>query len=115
MQYFQALKMGQKRVAASREYLNKLANNRAMPALALRDTKSSVWEPVGEENYYAIVDESSGFVLTDTSGYIVSLCDKDGFSKTIVQGVTKEQRDQIVSQFQKDGIPEFKGKVILPV
>jgi hypothetical protein len=86
-----------------------------MPALALRDTKSSIWEPVGEENYYAIVDESSGFVLTDTSGYIVSLCDKDGFSKTIVQGVTKEQKDLLVSQFQKDGIPEFKGKVILPV
>jgi hypothetical protein len=115
VQYFQALKMGQKRVQASREYLNKLTNNKAMPALALRDTKSDVWEPVGEENYYAIVDESSGFVLTDTSGYIVSLCDKNGFSKAIVQGVTKEQRDQLVSEFQKDNIPQFQGKVILPV
>ncbi len=115
VQYFQALKMGQKRVQASREYLNKLTNNKAMPALALRDTKSDVWEPVGEENYYAIVDESSGFVLTDTSGYIVSICDKDGFSKAIVQGVTKEQRDQLVIEFQKDNIPQFNGKVILPV
>jgi hypothetical protein len=115
MQYFQALKMGQKRVQASREYLNKIANNRAMPALALRDTKSDVWEPVGEENYYAIVDESSGFVLTDTSGYIVTLCDKDGFSKALVQGVTKELRDQLVLEFEKDKIPQFKGKVILPV
>jgi hypothetical protein len=107
--------MGQKRVQASREYLNKLTNNKAMPALALRDTKSDVWDPVGEENYYAIVDESSGFVLTDTSGYIVSLCDKDGFSKAIVQGVTKEQRDQLVIEFQKDSIPKFNGNVILPV
>ena len=115
MQYFQALKMGQKRVQVSREYLNKLTNNRAMPALALRDTKSDVWEPVGEENLYAIVDESSGFVLTDTSGYIVSLCDKEGFSKAIVQGVTKEQRDQLLIAFEKDGIMQFKGKVILPV
>jgi hypothetical protein len=115
VQYFQALKMGQKRVQASRDYLNKLTNNKAMPALALRDTKSDVWEPVGEENYYAIVDESSGFVLTDTSGYIVSLCDKDGFSKAIVQGVTKEQRDQLVAEFQKDNVPQFQGKVILPV
>jgi len=115
VQYFQALKMGQKRVQASREYLNKLTNNKAMPALALRDTKSDVWEPVGEENYYAIVDESSGFVLTDTSGYIVSLCDKNGFSKAIVQGVTKEQRDHLVLEFQKDNIPQFQGKVILPV
>jgi hypothetical protein len=115
LQYFQALKVGQKRVAASREYLNKLTNNRAMPALALRDTKSDVWEPVGEENLYAVVDESSGFVLTDTSGYIISICDKGGFSKAIVQGVTKEQCDQIVAQFEKDGIPKFQGKVILPV
>ena len=115
MQYFQALQVGKKRVQASREYLNKLTNNRAMPALALRDTKSDVWEPVGEENLYAIVDESSGFVLTDTSGYIVSLCDNNGFSKALVQGVTKEQRDQLLLDFEKDGIPQFKGKVILPV
>lgn len=115
MQYFQALKVGQKRVQASREYLNKLTNNRAMPALALRDTKSNVWEPVGEENFYAIIDESSGFVLTDNSGYIISLCDKDGFSKAIVQGITKEQRDHLINEFEKDKIPKFHGKVILPV
>jgi len=115
MQYFQALKMGQKRVQASRDYLNKLTNNRAMPALALRDTKSDIWEPVGEENYYAIVDESSGFVLTDTSGYIIAICDKGGFSKTLVQGVTQEQKEQIVKEFEKDNVPQFKGKVILPV
>ena len=39
-----------------------------MPALALRDNKSNIWEPVGEEKLYAVVDESSGFVLTDSSG-----------------------------------------------
>lgn len=115
MQYFQALKIGQKRAQVSREYLNQFANNRAMPALALRDTKSDVWEPVGEENLYAIVDESSGFVLTDTSGYIISICDKGGFSKAILQGVTMEQRDQLVKQFEKDNIPKFVGKVILPI
>ena len=48
MQYFQALKMGQKRVEASRAYLNSRSNDRAMPALALRDNKTTVWEPVGE-------------------------------------------------------------------
>jgi hypothetical protein len=115
LQYFAALKIGQKRVASAREYLNRLANNRAMPALALRDTKSDIWEPVGEENLYAVVDESSGFVLTDTSGYIVALCDKGGFSKTIVQGVTKEQRDHMIEQFERDNIHKFTGKVILPV
>ena len=115
MQYFQALKLGQKRVAAAREYLNKLTDGRAMPALALVDTKSNVWEPVGEENLYAFVDESAGFVLTDNSGYILALVDKTGSSKTIVQGVTKQQKENLEKTFKTDNITKFKGKVILPV
>lgn len=115
MQYFPALKLGQKRVAKAREYLNKLTDGKAMPALALKDTKSNVWEPVGEENLYAVVDESSGFVLTDTSGYIVAIVDNNGISKAIVQGVRQEQKENLVKSFKIDNIPEFKGKVSLPV
>ena len=115
MQYFAALRMGQKRVQSAREYLNELTNGKAMPALALIDNKTNVWEPVGEENLYAFVDESSGFVLTDTSGYILALCDKNGISKAIVQGVTPEQREIIEKRFKEDNVPEFKGKVSLPV
>ena len=115
VQYFSALKLGQKRVESAREYLNKIADGKAMPALALRDNKTNVWEPVGEENMYAFVDESSGFVLTDTSGYILALVDKNGVSKSIVQGVTKEQKALFESAFQADKIEEYKGKVILPV
>ena len=115
MQYFNALRMGQKRVQSTREYLNKLTDNKAMPALALRDNKTNVWEPVGEENLYAFIDESAGFVLTDTSGYILALCDKNGISKTIVQGVTKEQKENIEKMLKDDNIPEYKGKVSLPV
>ena len=115
MQYFQALKIGKKRVEYARSYLNSISNDKAMPALALRDNKTNVWEPVGEENMYAVVDESSGFVLTDTSGYILALCDKNGISKTIVQGLSQEQKDEIVKLLEKDNIPEYKDKVILPV
>jgi len=86
-----------------------------MPALALVDSKSNVWVPVGEENMYAFVDESAGFVLTDDSGYILALVDKTGSSKTIVQGVTKQQKEILEKTFQKDDIPKFEGKVILPV
>ena len=114
MQYFQALKIGQKRVESSRSYLNSISNDRAMPALALRDNKSNIWEPVGEENLYAIVDESSGFVLTDSSGYILALCDKNGISKAIVQGLSQEQKDEMVKLLENDKIPEYKGKVVLP-
>jgi len=115
MQYFQALKVGQKRVAESREYLNKITDGKAMPALALRDNKTNVWNPVGEENMYAFVDETAGFVLTDTSGYILALVDKNGTSKSIVQGVTQVQKEQFETVFRSDNIEEFKGKVILPV
>ena len=115
MQYFQALKLGQKRVAEAREYLNTLTNGKAMPALALADTKSNVWAPVGEENMYAFVDESAGFVLTDNSGYILALVDKTGSSKTIVQGVTKQQKEILEKAFEKKNIQKFQGKVILPV
>lgn len=115
MQYFQALRKGQKRVSVAREYLNKLTGDKAMPALALRDTKSNVWEPVGEESYYSFLDESSGFVLTDTSGYILALVDKNGISKTIVQGITKDQKEKLLETFKKDGLQEYKGKVTLPM
>ncbi len=86
-----------------------------MPALALRDNKTNVWEPVGEENLYAFVDETAGFVLTDTSGYILALVDKNGTSKSIVQGITKEQKEKFETLFQSDNILEYKGKVVLPV
>ncbi|NIP61379.1 MAG: hypothetical protein GWN01_14140 [Nitrosopumilaceae archaeon] len=115
MQYFQALRKGQKRVSKAREYLNKLTGDKAMPALALTDTKSDVWQPVGEESFYSFIDESSGFVLTDTSGYILALVDKNGISKTIVQGVTNEQKQKLIETFKTDGIEEFKGKVTLPM
>jgi len=115
MQYFQALKLGQKRVANAREYLNKLTDGKAMPALALISNNSDIWEPVGEENLYAFVDESAGFVLTDNSGYILALVDKTGSSKTIVQGVTQQQKENLEKAFEADNISKFEGKVILPV
>ena len=115
MQYFTALRIGQKRVQQAREYLNKLTNDRALPALALRDNKTNIWEPVGEENLYAFVDESSGFVLTDSSGYILALCDKNGTSKAIVQGLSKDEKENIEKLLKEDSISEYKGKVALPV
>lgn len=115
MQYFVALKIGQKRVQAARDLLNKFVNGKAMPALALRDNKTNVWEPVGEENLYAVVDESSGFVLTDTSGYLLVLCDKNGISKALIQGLNKEQKDQTVKMLEAENIPKYRGKVSLPV
>ena len=115
MQYFVALKIGEKRVKTAREYLNKISNGQAMPALALRDNRSNVWEPVGDENLYAILNDAGGYVLTDVSGYMVVLCDKNGISKAIVRGLNVERKDIIVKMLQDDSISEYKGQVSLPV
>ena len=115
MQYFLALKEGQKRVNKAREYLNKLANGKAMPALALKDNKTNVWEPVGEENLYAIVNGASGFVVTDDGGYILVLCDKNGIAKTIAQGLSDEEKTNITNSLKSDNIEEHHGDVSLPV
>lgn len=115
MQYFVALKIGEKRVKAAREYLNKLSNEQAMPALALRDNRTNIWEPVGEENFYAVLNDAGGYVLTDVSGYMIVICDKNGISKAIIRGLNMERKDNIVGKLQTENIAEYKGEVTLPV
>ncbi len=115
MQYFNALKIGEKRVKEAREYLNKKSNGQAMPALALKDNKNNIWEPVGEENLYAVLNDAGGYVLTDVSGYMIILCDRNGISKAIVRGLDVGRKDAIVTMLQADNITEYKGQVSLPV
>lgn len=115
MQYFMALKIGEKRVKSAREYLNKYTNGTAMPALALKDNKTNVWEPVGEENLYAVLNDGGGYVLTDVSGYMMVLCDKNGISKAIARGLDMQQKDSIVKMLQADNMQEYKGEVSLPI
>src|SRR5438309_12019086 len=115
MQYFVALKIGEKRVKEAREHLNKYANGTAMPALALKDNKTNVWEPVGEENLYAVLNDGGGYVLTDVSGYLIVLCDKNDISKAIARGLSAERKDAIVKILQDHSIIEYLGQVSLPV
>jgi len=115
MQYFMALKVGQKRGNNAREYLNKFANGKAMPALALKDNITNIWEPVGEENLYAVVNGASGFVVTDDGGYLLVLCDKNGIAKTIAQGLSDEEKTSIINSLKSDNIQENDGEVSLPV
>jgi len=115
MQYFVALKMGEKRVKEAREYLNKLCNDQAMPALALRDNKTNIWEPVGQDNFYAVLSDAGGYVLSETTGFMVVICDKNGISKALVRGLDTERKDAIVSRLKADNIPEHIGDVVLPV
>jgi hypothetical protein len=107
MQYFPALKMGEKRVKASQEILNRYVGH-AMPALALKDNKDNIWEPVGEENLFAVVKEDQG--------YMIALCDKNGIAKSIAQWFAEDKKNEILKRFkEEEEMQEYFGKLSLPV
>lgn len=107
MQYFMALKIGEKRVKSAQELLGRYTGQ-AMPALALKDDKSNEWEPVGEENLLAIVKESNGFMIV--------LCDKNGIAKSIAQWFTEDVKNEIVEKIAREnGLTKYSGKLSLPV
>jgi hypothetical protein len=108
MQYFTALKIGQKRVRTAQEILNKYTGDVAMPALALKDNNNNNWEPVGEENYFATVKSDNG--------YLIAICDKNGIAKTVAQWFMEVRKEEIINNIiQSEKIPEYNGKVVLPV
>jgi len=107
MQYFSALKMGEKRVKVAQELLTKYAGH-AMPALALKDNKDNKWEPVGEENLYAVVKEAGG--------YMIALCDSKGIAKAIAQWFTEDTKNEIVAKMKSENsMQEYFGKLSLPI
>ena len=107
MQYFMALKIGEKRVKSAQDLLGRYTGQ-AMPALALKDNMSNEWEPVGEENLLAIVKESNGFMIV--------LCDKNGIAKTIAQWFTEDVKNEIVEKIAREnGLTKYSGKLSLPV
>jgi len=107
MQYFPALKMGEKRVKAAQEILNRYVGH-AMPALALKDNKDNIWEPVGEENLFAVVKEDQG--------YMIALCDKNGIAKSIAQWIAEDKKNEILKRFkEEEEMQEYFGKLSLPI
>ncbi|HTH21058.1 MAG TPA: hypothetical protein VL854_02470 [Nitrososphaeraceae archaeon] len=107
MQYFPALKMGEKRVKAAQEILNRYVGH-AMPALALKDNKDNIWEPVGEENLFAVVKEDQG--------YMIALCDKNGIAKSIAQWFAEDKKNEILKRFkEEEEMQEYFGKLSLPI
>lgn len=107
MQYFIALKIGEKRVRSAQDFL-KTYTGTAMPALALKDNKTDQWEPVGEENFFGVVKESNG--------YMIVICDKSGIAKSLANWFTEEEKNNIVAKIKSEQpIEEYVGKLSLPV
>ena len=107
MQYFMALKIGESRVKSARELLSKYTGN-AMPALALKDDGSDKWEPVGEENMVAVVNETNGFMIV--------LCDKNGVAKSVAQWFTEDIKNEILERIiREQRMERYSGKLSLPL
>lgn len=107
MQYFVALKIGEKRVKSAQDLLTRYTGQ-SMPALALKDTKDNTWEPVGEENLYAVVKE--------IGGYMIVICDKNGIAKSIAQWFTEDKKNKIVAKIaSEENMVEYVGKLSLPI
>jgi hypothetical protein len=107
MQYFTALKIGEKRVKSAQDFLRTYAGN-AMPALALKDNKADQWEPVGEENLYGVVKE--------LNGYMIVICDKNGIAKSLANWFSEEEKNSIVSKIKSESpMEEYLGQLSLPV
>ena len=107
MQYFVALKIGEKRVKSAQELLTRYAGH-AMPALALKDNKNNNWEPVGEETLYAVVKEDAG--------YMIAFCDKNGIAKSIAQWFSEDVKNEIITKIKAEqNMQEYFGKLSLPI
>jgi hypothetical protein len=107
MQYFTALKIGEKRVRLAQDFL-KTYTGTAMPALALKDNKADQWEPVGEENLLGVAKEPNG--------YMIVICDKDGIAKSLANWFSEEEKNNIVAKIKSEQtIEEYVGKLSLPV
>jgi hypothetical protein len=107
MQYFAALKIGEKRVKAAQELLTRYTGH-AMPALALKDNKDNKWEPVGEETLYALVKEDAGYMIT--------FCDRNGIAKSIAQWFSEDTKNEIVAKIKaSQNMQEYFGKLSLPI
>ncbi|MDQ3947654.1 MAG: hypothetical protein M3218_00855 [Thermoproteota archaeon] len=102
-----ALKIGEKRVKAARELLTRYTGH-AMPALALKDNKNNIWEPVGEEILYAVVKEDAG--------YMIAFCDSKGNAKSIAQWFSEDLKNEIIAKIKAEqNMQEYFGKLSLPI
>jgi hypothetical protein len=106
MQYFEATQVGQKRSDDSEQLLKKYTGF-ARAAIFLK-TRTEGFEPVGEENLYALVDINPGTVM-------VVFVDKDGNAKAMSSYIGKIRSQQVIKQIEGDGITKYEGKVNLPV
>jgi hypothetical protein len=106
VQYFEATQVGQKRSDDAEKLLAKYTGF-ARAAIFLKNGKGG-FEPVGDENFFAVVEINPGTVM-------VALVDGEGNAKAMSSYVGKIRSQQVIKQIELDGIKRYDGKINLPV
>ncbi|GBC68617.1 hypothetical protein HRbin01_00300 [archaeon HR01] len=106
MRYYDAVKKGEFNAAKSQERLASYTGQ-AYAAMIVKEVEGG-WRPVGEEDFYAVVKKDSG-------GYVVVLCDADGYAKALSPEMSRFAAEKCVEKMKLDGIQEYSGRLVLPL
>jgi hypothetical protein len=106
MKYTEAASIGMQRVDEAVELLKSITRY-ARPAFFLKPLADKGYQPVGEENFFAIK------AIGDNVFSIV-ICDEEGNAKAISQPMTKYVMDRFVTKLREKGLKEFKGELNYP-
>jgi hypothetical protein len=106
MQYYEASKIGLQRTEIAAEILAQVTGY-AKGAVFLRHEKNE-FEPVGEENFYAIVELKPKSV-------IIALCDDGGNAKAISQYLHPSLAEKLVEKLKTRNIRQYQGTPYIPL
>ncbi len=97
MQYFQAVQQGRQRANRSQMKMFKAAGFGMLTLTTKKNGQS--FEPVGEEEYTAVI-ESEG-------GYVAIIVDGDGFTKAQSKTMGRDEAVSVFGKLRQSGIPEY--------
>ncbi|MEM2484880.1 MAG: hypothetical protein QXK69_00840 [Candidatus Caldarchaeum sp.] len=106
MQYYQAVRLGEAAALRSQNLLAKYTGI-ALAAMIVKESPDG-WAPVGEENFYAIVNKGENLCL-------LVLCDGDGYVKAMSNTMPCRVAESLAAKMEKDGISRFLGRLTLPL
>jgi hypothetical protein len=106
MRYFDACKIGQERTDRAAKLLASVSGY-AKSAVFLKH-ETNEFEPVGEENFYAIIPLKPPSV-------VVVLCDSGGNSKAMSQFFTPKSAESVAKKLEALGIRLYTGEPYLPL
>lgn len=106
MDYFDAVQQGKARVKKSVDALAKIAGA-SYPMLFLKTGREG-WEPVGDEDLFAMVAGKN-----DTVAAV--FCDSEGNAKAISGWLSRVEAESVSNMLSSSGLKKYVGEVKLPI